>query len=135
MSKDRTDFKERRRYVRLKAPVEIVYFSGDGGKVSRAAAENISADGLRFQTKDKGINEGDSLELTLSMAGAVNPVHAKAKVVWKKKVSLEDKSPFDVGLEFISIEEDNKNTFLKNLCDLMYTISENRGKGKNKCSE
>ena len=134
MNKAKTDFRERRRYVRLKTPVEIAYFSGDEGKVYKAVAENISADGLRFQTEGRGMAEGDSLELKLCMAGAANPVHARAKVVWMKRVSLEDKSPFDVGLEFTSVEEDNKNTFLKNLCDLMYGISENRGKGKNRCS-
>jgi len=123
-------FRERRRYVRLKTPVELSYFSDNGEKVSKASAANISADGLRFQTNDSDIEKGDSLELKLLMAGAVNPVHAKAKIVWKKRVSLEDGSPFDVGLEFTNIEEDNKNTFLKNLCDLMYSISENCGKGK-----
>jgi hypothetical protein len=39
---------------------------------------------------------------------APNPVHAKAKVIWKKKISLEDAAPFDCGLEFTEIEEDNK---------------------------
>lgn len=134
MLKGRSDFRERRRYVRLKTPVELSYFSGDGKRVTKSVADNISADGLRFQTEDKGINEGDSLELKLSIVGAANPVHAKAKVVWKKRISLEDGSPFDVGLEFTAIEEDNKNTFLKNLCDMMYGISENCSKEKNKCS-
>ncbi|MCX5679666.1 MAG: PilZ domain-containing protein [Candidatus Omnitrophica bacterium] len=128
MIKAKDGFRERRRYVRLKTPVELSYFSGNGQKVSKAVTTNISADGLRFQTEDRDINDGDSLELKLSLTGAANPVHAKAKVVWKKRLSLEDGSPFDVGLEFIAIEEDNKNTFLKNFCDLMYSISENCGK-------
>jgi len=133
MNKAKGGFRERRRYVRLKTPVELSYFSGDGRKVSKTITTNMSADGLRFQTEDRDISEGDSLELKLSMAGAANPVHAKAKVVWTKRVSLEDGAPSDVGLEFTDIEEDNKNTFLKNLCDLIYSISENRGKGKDRC--
>lgn len=133
MNKTRDAFRERRRYVRLKTPVELSYFPGDGNSVSKAAATNISADGLRFQTADRSIKEGDPLELKFVIAGAANPIHARAKVVWKKRVSLEDGSPFDIGLEFIDIEEDNKNTFLKNLCDLIYGISEDRGKGKGKC--
>ncbi|MEI6862793.1 MAG: PilZ domain-containing protein [Candidatus Omnitrophota bacterium] len=134
MVKAKDGFMERRRYIRLNTPVEIAYFSGNGQKVSKAVTTNISADGLRFQTDDRDIHEGDSLELKLSMIGAANPIHARAKVVWEKRVSLEDKSPLDVGLEFTDIEEDNKNTFLKNLCDLMYKISENPSKGKDKCS-
>lgn len=133
MNKTKDGFRERRRYIRLKIPVELSYFSGNGGKVSKAVSTNISADGLRFQTEDRSINEGDSLELKLSMPGAANPIHAKAKVVWSKRISLEDGSPSDVGLEFIDIEEDNKNTFLKNFCDLMYSISEGSSKGKDRC--
>ena len=133
MTKIHDGFRERRRYVRLETPVELSYFSGNGGKVAGAKAANISADGLRFQTKDKGLNEGDCLELKLIMTGTANPVHAKAKVVWKNRVSLEDGSPFDIGLEFTDIEEDNKNTFLKSLCDLMYSISENYGERKVRC--
>jgi len=134
MTNAKDGFRERRRYVRLKTPVELLYFSGEGGGVSKAAASNISADGLRFQVEDKDMKEGDSLELRLSIVGTTNPVHAKAKVVWKKRISLEDGSPFDIGLEFTDIEEDNKNTFLKSLCDLIYAISESSGRGKDKCS-
>lgn len=132
MVKTPDGFRERRRYVRLNTPVEISYFPGGGRKVSSAVTTNLSADGLRFQTKDKGIDKGDSLEIKLSMAGAANPVHAKAEVIWKKRLSLEDGSPFDVGMAFVSIEEDNKNTFLKNLCDLLYQISENAGQKRKK---
>ena len=126
MTKVKDEFMERRRYVRLLNPMEMAYFSGNGRKVSKAVTTNISADGLRFRTEDRDIGEGDILELKLSITGASNPVHAKAKVVWKKRLSLEDRSPFDVGLEFTGIEEDNKNTFLKFLCDLIYNLPKER---------
>lgn len=126
MTKPEDIFRERRRYVRLGTPVEIAYFSKDEEKVFKAVATNISADGLRFRTENRGINEGDHLELKLSIKGAANPIHAESRVVWTKKLSLEDGSPSDIGLEFTSIEEDNKNTFLKNLCDLIYSISTDR---------
>jgi len=49
-------------------------------------------------------------------------VHAKGKVIWIKQLSLEDDAARDVGIELIEIEEDNKNTFLKFLCDLIYNL-------------
>jgi c-di-GMP-binding flagellar brake protein YcgR len=128
MNRNANGFRERRRYVRLDAPVTVSYFAADGSKVTTTVTKNVSADGLRFETPDKDIAEGSNLEVKLSIPGAVNPVHAKANVVWKKRLSLEDGSPFDIGLEFIEIEEDNKNTFLKNLCDLMYAISNSGSK-------
>lgn len=128
-------FRERRRYVRLLVPVTVEYFSPDGTKVSKTTAKNISADGLRFETTDKSLKESDRLEVKLGIEGAANPIHATAEIVWKKKLSLEDKSPFDVGLEFTGIEEDNKNTFLKNMCDMIYRISETTARKRSKkCS-
>lgn len=112
--------------MRLDAPLGVSYFSEDGSRVSTATTKNISADGLSFRTLDKGIKESSPIEIKLSIDGAANPIHARARVVWKRRVSLEDGSPFDIGLEFTDIEEDNKNSFLKSLCDLMYKISEDR---------
>jgi c-di-GMP-binding flagellar brake protein YcgR len=130
MVKSKYGFRERRRYVRLETPVTVSYFPTDGSRMATVVTKNISADGLRFETTDKAIREGDNLEIRLSIVGAANPTHAKTNVIWKKRLSLEDGSPFDVGLEFTEIEEDNKNSFLKSLCDLMYAISERTGKGK-----
>jgi len=126
MGKYTSEFPERRRYVRLKIPVAFSYISADGSTVGQAITKNISAHGLRFETTDKVLKESDSIEMKLTLPGASNPVHAKAAVIWKKKLSLEDSSPFDAGVEFTEIEEDNKNTFLKNLCDLIYGMSEEK---------
>lgn len=113
---------ERRRYVRLEAPITISYVLPESDNILHTSTKNISVDGLRFQTFDKVLDEGDIVTLNLHIPEAVNPVHAKAAVVWKKRISLEDGAPYDVGLEFTEIEEDNKNTFLRFLCDVMYAL-------------
>ena len=100
---------ERRRFIRLTTPINISYVAPEQNKVLQAVSKDISALGVRFETKEK-IKEGATLELTLELP----------KLVWSKRISLEDSSPYDVGVEFIKIEEDNKNTFLKYLCDLIY---------------
>ena len=101
-------------------------------KVYNVMAKDISADGLRFQTAEKSLKEGDMLEMKMDIREISNPVHAKGKIMWKKKLSLEDNAPFDVGTELIDIEEDNKNTFLKFLCDLIYNLPEETKDAKNK---
>ncbi|MDD5495554.1 MAG: PilZ domain-containing protein [Candidatus Omnitrophica bacterium] len=113
---------ERRRYIRLQTPITISFAVPETGKVYTTSVKNISADGLRFETRDKHLKESSEIEFKLDISAATNPVHAKGRVVWKKKLSLEDAAPFDVGIEFIEIENDNKNTFLKFLCDLIYNI-------------
>jgi c-di-GMP-binding flagellar brake protein YcgR len=113
---------ERRKYIRLKAPVSVTYTVPSTGTVHSSVTKDMSADGLRLETKARDIDKGSVLELKLELYGANNPVHAKGKVVWIKQLSLEDNAPYDIGIEFIEIEEDNKNTFLKFLCDLIYNL-------------
>lgn len=113
---------ERRRYIRLKLPIEIGYIANEGSSITKTATKDISADGLRFETHDKSVNESNILELKLNIPGTANPIHAKGRIAWKKKITLDDSAPYNIGVEFIEIEEDNKNTFLKFLCDLLYAL-------------
>jgi len=113
---------ERRRYIRLKTPIPVTYTVMDTGTTCKSVTKDLSAEGLRLESKTKDLKEGSILELKLEIYGANNPVHAKGKVVWKKRLSLEDNAPYDIGIELTGIEEDNKNTFLKFLCDLIYNL-------------
>lgn len=113
---------ERRRYIRLKTPISVEYTIQGTEGVYKAVTKDISADGLRFESYAHDLEADGIIALSLDIVGAHNPVHAKGKVVWKKKLSLEDKAPYDVGVEFTEIEEDNKNTFLKFLCDIIYNL-------------
>jgi len=114
---------ERRRHIRLSAPIDVVYTTPQSGKIHSISTKNISANGLRLETHDKALQPDGVIEMKLTIPDAVNPVHAKGKVVWKRKLSLEDAAPFDVGVEILEIEEDNKNTFLKFMCDLVYNLT------------
>lgn len=113
---------ERRRFIRLKTPIPVTYSIPETGGVYKSVTKDISADGLRLESNDKDLKVSGIVELKLEIYGANNPVHAKGRVVWKKKLSLEDNACCDIGIEFVEIEEDNKNTFLKFLCDLIYNI-------------
>ncbi len=132
MTKAIDSFIERRKYVRLLTPLGIAYNVPGSGNIRQAMTKNISADGLRFETTDTELKETTMIDIKLDIPTAPNPIHAKGRIVWRKRVSLEDGSPFDCGVEFIEIEEDNKNTFLKFLCDLIYDIEKERGDGKAK---
>ncbi len=128
MANIREKIAERRGFIRLRQPINVTYTTAPGNSVYSVTAKDISADGIRFQIADKTVKENESLEIKLDIPAAANPIHAKGKVMWKKKLSLEDGAPFDIGVEFSEIEEDNKNTFMKFLCDLIYNLPED---GKN----
>jgi len=110
---------ERRKFTRYAVPLKISYVLDGENVINATTTKNISSLGIRFEC-EKNLKEGTGLELKLEIPKAPNPVHAEGKLIWVKKRTLEDNSPFDVGMEFVKIEEDNKNTFLKFLCDLAY---------------
>ena len=113
---------ERRKYIRSKIPISVTYTAPNTGIVHSSVTKDVSADGLRLETKARDIEKGSVLELKLELYGANSPVHARGKVVWIRRLSLEDDAPCDIGIELTEIEEDNKNTFLKFLCDLIYNL-------------
>lgn len=110
---------ERRKFTRYAVPLKISYVLEGDNTVYKGTTKNISSLGIRFES-EKMLNEGNALELKLEIPKAPNPVHAQGRLVWVKKLTLEDTSSFDVGMEFVKVEEDNKNTFLKFMCDLAY---------------
>ena len=110
---------EKRRFLRLTAPLELTYVLPDEGRVHKAVSKDLSALGIRFVSQQQ-LEPGINMEIKLNVPNLKNPIHVTGKVVWHKKQSMEDNAPYDVGVEFVKIEEDNKNTFLKYLCDLIY---------------
>jgi len=118
---------ERRKHLRVATPLEIRVIGKDN-KVYETITKDISPIGLRFEIKAEGVEVKDEVEIKIEMPKNMSPVHVKAKIVWKKKATTEDGAPCEIGCEFSRVEEDNKNTFLKFFCDLLYaqakTISE-----------
>src|SRR3989338_1433549 len=94
---------ERRKFIRLGVPVDIKYIIQGDSVRKEAITKDLSCEGLRFTTTDS-IKEGSGLELKLDIPDALNPVHISANVVWVKRLSTEDGSPFDLGVEFTKIE-------------------------------
>ena len=118
---------ERRKFIRLEVPVGLKYIIEGDSTRKEVTTKDLSCEGLRFISED-GVNESTILELALNVPNANNPVHINGRVVWAKRLSTEDGSPLEVGVEFIKIEEDNKNTFLKYLCDLIYDQTKMMGR-------
>jgi len=112
---------DRRRYLRLLAPIGLRVISKDNS-IEMTSMIDLSPRGLRYQSKDI-VKEGQVLDITLIIPEAQNPVHVTGKVVWSRNNN--------VGCEFVKIEEDNKNTFLKFFCDLIYAQTDTDNKEDN----
>jgi len=116
-------YKEKRDFIRTDTlvPVFMSIDSPEFKKDLNVTTKNISATGLLIESREK-LPTGIESKLELKPDGAKNPIHCTGKVVWSAAVS--GANIYNCGVEFIKIEEDNKNTFLKFLCDAIYKTSE-----------
>ena len=108
---------ERRRFVRVETPLRVIVKSGE--RTDEVVTKNISPVGMRFEVGQK-LDDAATLDMQLFLPSTSEPIDLVGRVVWQNKTSLEDKAPYDVGIEITHIQDANKNVFLKFLCDLLY---------------
>ncbi len=108
---------ERRRFIRIEVPLKIVVKAM--GKEEIVTTKNISPVGIRFSISWE-TDKTKNIDMLLYVPVKAEPIALTGRIVWQEKVSLEDSAPYDVGVEIIDICEENKNVFLKYLCDLLY---------------
>ena len=113
--------REKRKFIRFDIALSIAYTIQKDPRIEKfGETKDISAQGMQLMTNDK-LELGDKVELKLFVPDALNPAHIKGIVVWSKDLAGgAEKYPYSSGIDFEKIEEDNKNTFLKFLCGLMY---------------
>lgn len=120
-----TGKKEQRYYIRIDVLVPAIFSIKTKGGVKRVKAhvKNISASGM-LVILDKKLSLGTDTVIEMHPPDASNPIHCKGKAVWVVPAQKQDK--YQCGIAFTDIEEDNKNTFLKFLCDTIYKTGEGR---------
>ncbi|MFC1621392.1 PilZ domain-containing protein [Candidatus Omnitrophota bacterium] len=112
--------REKRRFIRFNIALKVLYVIRKEPREEKTGiSKDISAGGLELLAKEK-MTPGNKIALTLCIPEALNPVHLNGTIVWSKEVDGDDKSSYSAGVEFGKIEEDNKSTFLRFLCNLMY---------------
>jgi c-di-GMP-binding flagellar brake protein YcgR len=120
-----TGSKENRNYIRtdISVPLDIFICREKDTDRIPAQAWNISASGMMIESETK-LHVGLEARIDMTPPGTLNPVHCTGRIVWSGTGSKPGKHNY--GVEFLAIEEDNKNTFLKFLCDLIYKSAERR---------
>ncbi|MFA5389786.1 MAG: PilZ domain-containing protein [Candidatus Omnitrophota bacterium] len=113
--------REKRRFIRFDVILKAAYVIQKEPKTEKTGVtRDISANGMQLLTGEK-LMVGDRIHITLSVPGASNPVHIRAVIVWSRDLAeAVENCLYSAGIDFEKIEEDNKNTFLRFLCSLMY---------------
>ena len=112
--------REKRQFIRFNIALKVSYIIHKDPKVEKiGTTKDVSAQGMQLLTGDK-LDVGDKVDLKIFVPEALNPAHMKGIVVWSRESGPAKSHSYSSGICFEKIEEDNKNTFLKFLCDLMY---------------
>ena len=113
------NMREKRRFIRFDIALKVAYIAQKEPKAEKiGSTRDISATGMQLLTSDK-LEQGDKVELKVFVPDALNPAHMKCTVVWSRESDSVKNYHYSSGIDFVKIEEDNKNTFLKFLCGLM----------------
>lgn len=119
------EIKEKRAYIRTDTSIPMTIHLKEGKKTKEVESitRNISATGMRIELSQQ-LPVGAEVKIDLNTPGSPNPVHCTGKIIWSAPTSEADK--YNSGIAFTGVEEDNKNTFLKFLCDTIYKTSNGR---------
>lgn len=110
---------ERRRFVRAEEPLRAVIKQEES--VVEATTNNLSPMGLNLETRGK-FNIAKELDVVLFLPEEYGAVHLDARVIWCRKATLEDEAPHTTGVEILEVKNEDKNPFLKYMCDMMYAL-------------
>ena len=110
---------ENRTYIRTETsvPIKLQIEGGESIQLIKGVTCNVSATGMMIELDEK-IALDTKLGIDILPSGASNAIHCAGKVVWMAQSQKRDQHY--CGIEFATVEEDNKNTFLKFLCDAIY---------------
>jgi c-di-GMP-binding flagellar brake protein YcgR len=78
---------ERRKFIRLQAPIGIFYRPLQKNKKTKSfasLAKNIGGGGIRFLVKEE-LSQGSLLDLKIQIPHLHDPIHAVGEVVWISK--------------------------------------------------
>ncbi|MCK4912630.1 MAG: PilZ domain-containing protein [Candidatus Omnitrophica bacterium] len=107
------DGKERRKFVRVKYPCEIIIHKPQKHIIS-THAENISTKGISLIIEEK-IKLSSIIDLDL-YGIAEEPIVCKGKIIWvleKKDSSIKNSIRYNTGIRFFKIKEKDVNKIKK----------------------
>ena len=103
--------KERRKFIRLDATIDVKYKILKMGKKGEAVSKNISGEGIRLSVNEE-IPPASILLLEMKIPVYPESIIAKGIVIWSKKS--------EIGVKFIKINPINKTRIFKYIYEHIY---------------
>jgi len=111
---------EKRKFPRVNITCKISVTFADRLLVFNTHTENISAAGIRIILQEK-LNISTMLDIELFLLGKEIPIRSKGRVVWADEITPVGirHRLFDTGIEFIEINDYNREEIIKFVADLL----------------
>ena len=106
---------ERRKFIRLQAPIAIVYKlvkKSKRLKPQSSLIKNIGGGGVRILVKED-LRSGDLLDLEIQIPHYKESVRAVGEVVWFAHITERDRDTREVGLRFRDIKPEDLHKVLE----------------------
>jgi len=106
---------ERRKFIRLQAPLGVVYKTIKKNKRQApvpSLIKNIGGGGVRVIVKED-LRPGDLLELQIQIPHLEEPIHAVGEVVWFSHSKEKENDQREAGLRFREIEPEDLHRILE----------------------
>jgi len=108
--------KERRKFIRLDATIDVKYKILKIGKKGEAVSKNISGEGIRLSIGEE-IPPASILLLEMKIPVYPESIIAKGIVIWSKKSEIKK---FEIGVKFIKINPIIKTRIFKYIYEHIY---------------
>ena len=105
---------EKRKYIRIQAPIIVTYKIQDQSSESKkAVCKDFSEGGVRFPVYEQ-ININTPLEIYIETPFDTLPIFVKGRVVWIKPLSSkEGHELYEMGVEFTEINPFDKKRLVQ----------------------
>ena len=107
--------KENRKYIRLQAPIGIIYTlikKHKKPRATRSLVKDISGGGLRIMAKEE-LRSGELLEMEIQIPHLHDPICAIGEVVWFFYWKEKDRETREAGVRFRDIEPKDLHRILE----------------------
>lgn len=98
---------EKRRYVRWRVKSPLRYKIQGSDLECEGLTKDISNGGAGiFISEELVLNS--LLDLTLEIPDKFRPISTQGKIIWQKKLEIEDTFPFATGIQFSQLKDEDK---------------------------
>ena len=107
--------KENRKYIRLQAPIGIIYTlikKHKKPRATRSLVKDISGGGLRIMAKEE-LRSGELLEMEIQIPHLEDSIRAIGEVVWFFYWKEKDRETREAGVRFRDIEPKDLHRILE----------------------